>query len=347
MSRQQPGFIMVMLLFLLSLAIMLSTQLFNDGMTQTFFARASLERKKARSLAQGGLQLAMSQLSVTLTGSAQQPDQQSRALLEKILPALNRWQTYELQESVEGIDGSIKLCIMCEEGKLNLNRLYDFKEKKFLAEGQPHDTKKLLTSLFAGFKELFGDVDLMTPLEKYLEERGRPLDDVTDLLAIKEFGTTFKNNIFYNPPEVVTATTPKRLVWLLDIFTVDRVTVALQPWVLSDSWCAILGLTRARVDDIKKREQEVKIWLKEFVASAKWVSGDWDKMLKPLYGKEFSTLPKGSEVAFASQFGVQTFSVLSYGSVGAVSQRMYAIIQRQQVAEKGSSPFIIKRVYWL
>jgi hypothetical protein len=308
MNKQQPGFILVMMLFLLSLAIMLSTQLFNEGMTQTFFARASIEREKARCLSQSGLQLAMSQLATTITGSAQQPDQQARAFLEKVLPALNRWQTYELKEDVDGIDGSIKLCIMCEEGKLNLNRLYDFKQKKFLAEGQAHDARKLLVSLFAGFKEWIGDVDLMTPLEKYLKERGRPLDDVSELLSIKEFGVAFKNNVFYEPPEL---------------------------------------LDKSRADAIKKREQDVKSWVKDFSMQAKWAAGDWDKVLKPLYGKDFSALPKGSEIAFASQFGVQTFSVLSYGSVGAVSQRMYAIIQRQTAVEKGSNPFIIKRVYWL
>ena len=107
-------------------------------------------------------------------------------------------------------------------------------------------------------------------------------------------------------------------------------------------WC--LGLTRAKPGDVKTREQEVKAWVAAFKPQAKW-SADWDASLKQVYGKEFSTLPKGSEVALAGQFGAQTFSVLSYGTVGAVSQQLYVIVQRKTAAAGSPTQWIVKRVY--
>ena len=318
---------MVLILFVMSIAIILSTQLFNEGMSDIVFARTSMNREKAKLLAEGGVQLAMSQLALTGSG-----EDQTKKFLEKILPALNRWQVFELKESVDGIDGTVKICISCEEGKLNLNKLYDFKNKKFLGENTPHDTKKLLGIIFP---------DLLEPLEKLLGSRGKPLDDATDLLNAKEFGKTFKNKIFYQPIEDAKQVPA---LYLLDLFTVDRVTVALQPWLLSDSWCGVFNLTRAKPGDIKTRQQEVKKWVETFKPNAKWAA-DWDGSLKNVYGKEFSTLPKGCEVALASQFGAQTFSVLSYGSVGAISQRIYAILQRKTAAAGGPTQYIVKRVY--
>lgn len=51
--------------------------------------------------------------------------------LEAFFPSLHQWQTFKLKEGVEGIDATIRICLSCEEGKINLNNIYDFKEKKF------------------------------------------------------------------------------------------------------------------------------------------------------------------------------------------------------------------------
>lgn len=345
MRTKQSGFIMVLVLFILSIGVALSVRLFNTGMVHSFFIRISSDREKAKWLAHGGVQLAISRLSLTTSSTGNQdPAAQEKALLEAILPGLNRLQTFELKEDVEGIDGTVGFCIVSEDGKLNLNKLYDFKEKKFLFEGKAQDTKKVLTTALSSLKLLAGDTDLMVALEKYFKERGRPLDDVTELYNIKEFAAAFQSNTFYEPP---LPKEEKRPIYLMDLFTVDTQSGRIQPWLFSDSWCGVLGLSRAAAGDLKKRETEVKSWLKEFKTMAQW-STDWDKMLKPVYGKDFAALPKDADPLFSQQFGAQTFSVLGYGTVGAVTQRVYAVVQRQNTAEKGKvSSFIIKRTYLL
>jgi len=343
MKNNQPGFIMVLVLFILSIAVALSVRLFNTGMVHSFFIKTATDREKAQWLAQGGVQLALSTLALNTSATGQQdPAAQEKALLEAILPAINRLQTFELKEAVEGIDATVGFCITCEEGKLNLNNLYDFKEKKFKFGGQEQDAKKLMSAL-ASLKLFAGDVDLMTALEKWFKERGRPLDDVTELYSIKEFATAFKEHTFYVPPS---KGDEKRPVYLEDLFTVDTKTNRLQPWLLSDSWCAVFGLRRAGAADAKAREGEVKTWLKEFKTMAQW-STDWDKILKPVYGKDFAALPKDSEPLLSTQFGAQTFSVIGYGTVGVVTKRVCAVVQRNTAQKGKGSSFVIKRTYLL
>ena len=43
----------------------------------------------------------------------------------------------------DGIDATISMSIQSEQGKLNINSLYDFEKKKFVDEGKPTDRKKL------------------------------------------------------------------------------------------------------------------------------------------------------------------------------------------------------------
>ena len=56
--------------------------------------------------------------------------------MSRILPTLNRWQEFDLKEKVDGVDGQIKVCLMCEEGKINLNRIIDFEKGTFDGDGK-------------------------------------------------------------------------------------------------------------------------------------------------------------------------------------------------------------------
>ena len=81
------------------------------------------------------------------------------------MPTLNRWQTFELTEEIDGLDGEIKLCITCEDGKLDLNQWYDFNKKKFIGGEGTHrgkfnmkhahsfDGKKIFKAVFAALKK--------------------------------------------------------------------------------------------------------------------------------------------------------------------------------------------------
>ena len=112
------------------------------------FSRTVINREKAKMLALSGVQLAMSKLSLpekkeTKENKAQSPDVMSKKFLEKILPIINRWEIISLKEKTDNIDAEIKICIVCENGKININKLYDFNTHKFVGqESQKGDMRK-------------------------------------------------------------------------------------------------------------------------------------------------------------------------------------------------------------
>ncbi len=349
-KHTQPGFILVLTLMILALAIVITTQLFNQGSIHSVFAKTVVEREKAKQIALGGVSVAMSLLTVkpqadkAKEGGAVDEDQ---ALLKKILPGINRWVAFNLQEDTEGIDGQLRICISCEQGKIDINKIYDFNKKKFVGEDQPKgDMKKIMQSLFKSMKD-WTDKDLFPAFENFLKTRGMPLYDVTDLLAIKEFNV-FKDVLFYAPPVAAKGEKQtKRPVYLMDIFTIDSNKLTIQPWLLSDSLCALLNLRRAQDNELKKRTEEVGGLLKVFKKENQWAT-QWNTILKPIYDKDFTSLPKDIDSLLAPQFESHTFSVLTYGKVGEIEQRLYTILERQVQQQKGSNPhFVVKKIYWI
>src|SRR5579859_3407887 len=142
-QHNKPGYILVLTLMILAIAIVITTQLFNQGTVHSVYANTVVEREKAKQLALGGIQVAMSVLTPKESSEQKtdetaqaEPKDEKRSQLKKLLPALNRWLTFDLKEDIDGIDGQLKICISCEQGKLNLNTIYDFKKKKFVGQDQ-------------------------------------------------------------------------------------------------------------------------------------------------------------------------------------------------------------------
>lgn len=148
-ASEQSGFILVLTLMILSMIVVLVTQLFQNSTIHFYFDRTMIEREKAKALAKGGIELAISQLTIpkpeekksneksdaAATKDSEEKKDPNIELLKKILPALNRWQSFALKEDVDGLDGEIKLCITCEDGKIDINQWFDFNKKKFIGEG--------------------------------------------------------------------------------------------------------------------------------------------------------------------------------------------------------------------
>ena len=371
-TRTKPGYIFILTLMVMALAVVVVSYIFNSGAIHVPFTKTMIDREKAKQLAFSGIQIAISQLSQTIDmpkadkkeGAApptqspvpkESPDEQAaKELLKEILPALNRWQQFALQEEVDGIDGSMSVCLMSEEGKININALYDFKKHTFKGSPFQQEINKLLLREICksvGKPELFDDI------EKYLKARQYRLDDVTELLTIKG-GEAFKEYIFYQPPAITEAkknSTPsqqpkknKKQVYLTDIFTVWSGKDTVDPWLLSDSLCALLGVKRAESSDIESRKEMVKNIVKEFKTTMQFPA-DWKKLFEPLYGVEFKDLPKGVEYILNTKFEPKIFSVLSYGNVGAVTMKLLAVLERtKQTAENQVSYGVtIKKIYWL
>lgn len=370
------GYILLLTLMIISLCVVLVTYIFNKGAVEVPFSYAMIKREKAKQLALSGIQIAMSQLGKPIeiaqekTPPAAQPGQppaaqisgQDKALkqyIERIVPTLNRWQTFNLHEDTDGVEGQIKIAISSEEGKIDINQWFDYKNKKFKSITFPNvktdqkndqqkssqDVGKIILSI--AFKNV-GKDDLMAEFEKFLKERQYRLDDVTELLQIKGF-ETFKHRLFYEPPtQAEESKKGERPVYLSDIFTVWSGKMSIDPWLLSDASAAMLGLKRVEPNDIEQRKKAVQESLKDFKGTFQ-LPNDWKKLFEPLYGKDFSSLPKGIEFILSNKFAPRIFSVLSYGKVGDVTQKLLAIVESNQEFKENTLSFTmtIKKLLWL
>lgn len=352
-KQQRSGFILVLTLMILSLAVVIITYLFNRGTTNIVYMHAMIEREKAKMLALSGIQIAIAQLAQEIkieqkksagtqggNGAQPQSDDQllTKKLLERIVPTINRWQKFNLKESTDGIDGTIDICITCEQGKLDINQLFDFKKHEFRGAAKP-----LLQQLFKQIKKQ----DSFAEFEKFLKDRQYRLDDATELLAIKGF-EEYRSHIFYVPPTDTEKDEKMRPLYLTDIFTVWSGKQTLDPWVFSDSLCALLGLKRVAYNDDAERKKIVAQDAKNFNGTAQW-DKDWNKLLAPLCEKEFKDLPKGLDIILNTKFEPTVFSVLSYGKVGAIATRLVAIVESTKQFKDNVYSFtvVIKKLYWI
>lgn len=366
--KSKNGYILILTMLMIAGITAIVTYIFNRGMVQASLASTIIAREKAKALALGGLQVALAQLSYkkpkkqeehkghkqpaapdALQASRQNPAQEAtKELLTTILPALNRFQIFELHEPLDGIDGALSICIMSEEGKINLNEIFDFKTQKFKDEGKPTgDWKKILQELCKKIDEATKGQDLFSALSAVLKKQdGAKFDDVTELLLAKQF-EVFKNTIYYEPPQEKFKQ-KKRPLYLTDIFTVDSGTSTIDPWLFSDSLLALLNIKRAQLGDLVARSKEITNWLQKFKLVTNWKT-DWAVFLKPIYEKDFAQLPKLFDTILISSAEPKTFSVRVHAQVQSVEQQLFAIVQRIGHSQNGEIVYAgkIKKLYWL
>ena len=346
-AHNQSGYIMVLALMVIGISIILVTQLFNRASVHRSFVATMTKREQAKELALSGIAIAQSQLYVEPPKkvSGAKPEQQQKAepytkrLLQQILPNLNRWQTFNLQRNVEGIKGKIDLYISCEEGKLNINHMYDFAKKKFKGEGQlKADFKKMLMQLFGRLPEQ--GPELFKALTSLLASRGYPFNDVTQFLSNSTWAKLFAQDVFAKKETAKT----KQQLYLTDLFTVFTAATTIDPWLFSHSVATLLGLPSAMSADYTQRKEKIMNALKNYKESAMWQT-DWDKAVGLIYGKNFNSLPKAIHSMMSRRVEPTTFSVISRAQVGSVSQSIFAILaQRKQDAQ---TIYEIERVYWI
>jgi len=329
----------------------------NSGRAFTPTARTMVEREKARLLARSGIEIAMSQLSMPDKKEQKKPDEkksaapapepnekQEETLFSFIVPRINMGQAFTLKRAIEGIQGEIGICVMCEEGKLNLNELYDPEKGELINKS----LSKCMDALFERIQKSVGGAELSKALQKFIKDRKMPLDDVTELLKIKEFAG-FKDHIFYEPPEKNAKKGTKSPLYLTDIFTVWSGKNTLQPWLLSDSIRGLLDLSRAQDSTIEERQKVVAEIMKAMPKSLQWPES-WNKYLKLLYGKDFATLPKGIELLLDTKFEPKIFSVICYGKVGKTTQKLFAIMERVNTASEKDKQQVnvkLRKLYWI
>lgn len=347
---QQRGYIVPLVLMLISMAVIMVTAMYYRGTVFVPFMSTMLAREQAKFLALSGVQVAMGQLVQEIK---QQPADKQKAvvphekeLLENILPSLNRWQEFSLKRARDGIDGTIKISVSCEAGKIDLNRIYDFNAKKFRGEGQEKgDWRKIMQLLLERIQTMMpGTSNLFESLEGILRERRYKFNDASELLTRDAF-SKFAGTMFYEPP--LPGAKSERPLYLMDLFTVYG-GATLQPWVFSDSLLGVLGIKRAAVGDSNGRKEMTKEWLSKFTPTTNW-SSQWNAILKPVYGVELQSLPNGIDSVLQERFDPSFFSVISYGTVAGITQRIYAIVERVKKTVNGKTHYEgkLRKFYWM
>lgn len=341
--KKSESYVLIFSLAILSLITVLTYQLLRNVSVGYNFDKAMIDREHAEMLALGGINIAIAQLTIDKPVEANKklsPEEQQKKkkkefgeFLERMLPNINRWQEYNLKKEIDGIDGTLNICITCENGKINLNKAFDFKTKDFKPE-----YKKLLENVKFTNEKISEHV--LKRLTEYLRKRNKPLYDISELndekvLPIKK--------LFYEPPvrtEKQLNAKPNTAIALQDLFTIWGDTEKLEALFLSDALCEILKLRRPMPYDAERRKEKFKSFIKSYDANVDENDIKYWNLISQIYDPKMGFKASDNKI-FSPNFAPTAYSVLSSGKVGDVEQRALAILI------KGKQKFDIIRIYWI
>ncbi|MGZ6250581.1 MAG: hypothetical protein ACXWL2_00980 [Candidatus Chromulinivorax sp.] len=375
MNKQQ-GYILLMTFSMLAMSVAIVSMFMIKGMTHKKFASALLQQEQIRTLLLSTPALAQSFFSVSplqsqdaqqtqkvqdlqassdeekkSTDASEQIENAEQDFLKKILPVVNISQKFMLKELESDFPIVLDLIFFCESGKININGLYDLIEKKFYNEGvENKDQKVFVTWLFDKIAVLTEKPSLLPAFTEHVKQRKVPFNDVTELLAIKEFATCFDNAIFYNVSDNTNESVSKRTkLFLTDIFTVSSESDTIQPWLLSPGLCALLDIPQKKNDQNSFEKKEKDVDLSGFKVQADWQK-DWDKTIKSMYTITYDKIPKIVQANLAKEFKVSTISMIAKvrrdSDDGQDSMRLgiYAILKEKKLQD-GSTMYDVIKMY--
>lgn len=369
MNINKRGSVVFMCLVMLSLIAFLAERLMYLVYVGNKFDSSMVVREHAEMLALSGIDIAMATLTAHEQessgakskgdGKADQKAESFKRYFQETYPQLNRWNRYTLKKEIDGVDGEIGIYITCESGKINLFEIFDFKKKEL---------KKIYADMFKRmkFQVARGSLQLDDLLTEFFKKRERGVDDPSDLLEIKEF-SFFDLFPDYRPikkgDQERVLKTPRVL---FDLFTLwgDE---TIDPLFLTESTALFFGLKRIEIKDDDEKHVEKAQQIGSSIKQEWW--SNWKENignLKNIYeGK--TTLEEGAENIFSKQFEPRIYSVVSFGLINGVKQRLFAILAKgedetpqknagnEQNKEgkvkdkdrKRTVPFKLLKLYWI
>lgn len=359
--NHQRGYILFLTFSMLAACVALVSLYMLKGITHKRLTFALLEQNELSifafstpSLAQSFLAFSADQAKgVQLDATKNEDAHQvwAKRLLEKVLPVVNKRQSFNLKEIDPDLP-LVSMIIFSESGKININGLYDFANKKFHHEGvKGKDLREFAVWLFDRIAVLTEKPSLFGPFVEHLKTRIAPFNDVTELLAIKEFQECFSQAVFYNFDfKHLQGAEQKSKIFLTDIFTVSSEHDRIQPWLLSPSCCALLDIQQPnnnQEDFAVTDKEDKKIDISSFKVQADW-NKDWDLLLKPVYKVSFDKIAEPVRCMFANQFVGTVFSVIiqvkkqTYGGDNSIEMKIFALLKEKKLADDSVIYEIIK-----
>ncbi len=368
-NHSRSGYILIYTLLTIASITTIATYMIMRSSFFIPFARTMETREKAALIARNGIQIGIAQLARTNYKSKEKQNtnaktdtqanqketaaaQDTRLFLTHFLPTINRWQIYNFTKEKNGIDATLRICLMTEEGKININEIYDYKNKKFMPlRGSAQGWELLLQEFFTSIEQKMVGKNLFKALDDFLKKQPKKLNDVTELLRIKEF-EIFKNRQFYEPPTDISSEKEKTKkhspLFLTDLFTTYTNKKTINPLFFSNSLLIMLSLPDAHYNDREERKKNVEKWLAPFKTSGT-SKIDWNTLFEQVFKKKLNTLPKNSESLFDTEMTPRIFSLISEAKVGKITQRFFAILERIKNTNKEKIQYnvTIKKLYWL
>ncbi len=375
--KKSRASILIFTLLILSVITILTEQLVRMVLVNYSFTSSQVKKEQARSIAIGAVNLAISQLldkeniegkdrkeeSTAQESTAQESDTQEmdfKLYLKRVLPNINRMQKFKLVESLDGIDGEVGFCITCENGKININKIFDFEKNEFKDE-----YKKILAGLEIKGKLKAGEI--LKRLTEFLKERKRPLDDVSQLSRIKGLENL---DLLYSPPllsEGKNKLKPNNNIYLQDLFTIWTNSELVEFLFLSNSMLRIFGLRQPLANDSVVLEKQFEKMIKGIQKNySDNLNNNWADYVS-IFGKNNKELERIKPI-LSKEFGAKVFSVLSYGKVDDVKEKLLVILKEVEKSkeeekkqgnstsnqslvnkqdQESSKTFRIVRMYWI
>jgi len=384
-SNNQPGYVLIFSFIVISLVVIIATNISYVSIGHMFFSRTMIARERAKTLAWSGLQIAKAQLSFLPKKKEQKgkkptedkeekKDQKkesgpkevkvwdegdAKEFLKNVYPLINSWQTFKISKDKFGVDGEIHLFITSDDGKIDLNQTFDFQERKFVNQGKAEgDFKKFYEQLFkeiskhVGGKDLFKTFDqFLTKKEKFeqiYKNRQNKLYDTTEFFKFKEFAVFQDHFVNVLASAKTERGKKKKNIYWTDIFTIWSGKKNISPWFITDSIKRLLGFKFKEGQAVDQKKKSIDGLLKKFKLNLSWPQ-DWDTIFSSLYGIKYKSLPKWAKELFGTKFGPKTFSVLSYGIVDGIAQKLFVVLERKKMQQnkKEFIKFDVKKLYWI
>lgn len=326
MKNHAHGSSLLIVICFLGIIGVITQKLIQASFLTSRMLQQQINRTQAQVLALNGLTLAIAQITKQPTTKKNNPDYNPKAAaLENLLSFLNRQQSFVLSKETDGMDGTINLCISCEEGKLPLQNLIDPSTKKFF---KPYE--QFLKNTCTSESEKIAD---FTPqLGIMLQKQSPPLEDPSQIQSI------VKQPLFHNPfrPKKTAKNTPQpHNAYVFDLFSLWNTTGKINPLLLSSSCCTALKLKKPFISTRDDKDQK-EIYHRIAETISKERGTDWEKnwsVLSPLYGAK-PQMPADAASLFSEAVEPTMFSVLSCGIVRGIEQRLYAIIHKRTTPAK-------------
>lgn len=224
------------------------------------------------------------------------------------------------EQSSNSISCSYAMMLGSEQGKVNINGLYDFAKSTWASPEKKAFCKAFFTSISKFMKSKDTQENfLFDAFEKYLKKREAPFNDVCELFNIPEFAKLF-------PPEIIyTGSGQSKNLYIGELFTVCTEQDTINCIGLSRSFALLVGAKQENMIELLQQKDKIQEVMKLSSAGEQGLVTLFDKV----YGVDFKNIPQEFKSLLTMNFELNIFSIALTASVKKITSTVFAIIKLQ------------------